>query len=351
MSTGQVDLPAIARVRRLDNIVVERQETNLMSWKKRRQQATAKVEKCPHCGRPIERAKTNKPKKWHEKTSVTLCIAAGLALVGLGFIHIITGVVSPFFELPVDFALKESFGYRETFVNAEKIKAIPYPAAKIRYPRSCFALQQRGYMESGRVFEAREANRLKHDMKRWQAEFESSLGKPKQRWQDRLLGRIDVDGIDPEDARVYNNRGVASAVEGQYETAIANFTRASQRNPAYAEAYFNRAFVYVAIGQLGRAISDFGKTVEIMPKFVPGYVERGLIHTTLDQHDQAIEDFTKAIEIDPARFEIHLRRSLAFCTVGEYDRAWKDVRKIRSLELKIPTGYLVYLRAASGRLK
>ncbi|MHC4169349.1 MAG: tetratricopeptide repeat protein [Planctomycetota bacterium] len=321
-----------------------------MKWKKGKKQADGKVEKCPHCGKPIDRTKADKPRKWHEKTSVTLGIAAGLALVGLGFIHIITGVVSPL-GLPFDVALKESFGYRETFVSARKIEALPYTAAKIRYPRGCRVLQLKGYLESGKVFETRQANRLEQDMTRWQAEFENTLGKPKTRWQDRLQGRMDVDGMDPDDARVYNNRGIASAERGQYETAISNFTRASRRDPVFAEAYFNRAFVYLAIGQLGRAIADFGKTVEIRPKLAAGYIERGLIHTNMDQHDEAVADFTKTLEIDPARAEIYLRRSLVCCAVGKYDQAWKDVHKIKSLGLKVPTGYLRYLRAASERQK
>ncbi len=313
-------------------------------------QADSKVEKCPHCGKPVGADKLNKPKKWHEKTSVTLCIAAGLALIGLGFIHIITGVVSPL-GLPFDFALKGSFGYRETLVNAEKIRAIPYAAAKIKYPRGCRALQRKGYLESGQVFEARMANRLKEDMNRWQVEFERTLGRSSERWQDRLEGYVEIADADPEDANSYNNRGIQAAQSGRYETAISNFGRAVERNPVFVEGYFNRALVYLAIGQLGGAISDLGNAIEIRTKFAQGYIERGLIRATMGQHDQAVSDFTKALEIEPARAEIYLRRSLACCAQGEYDRAWKDVHQIESLELKVPPGYLAYLRAASERRK
>lgn len=319
-----------------------------MKWKKSKKQAESKIEKCPHCGKPIGEVSVEKPKKWHEKTSVTLCIAAALAVIGLGFIHIITGVVSPY-ELPFDVVLKESFGYRETFVNAEKIKAIPYLAAKIRYPRGCRALQRGGYLQSGKVFESRTANQLKNDMKKWQAQFEAALGRQQRRWQDRLEGYVEAAGLDPEDAGAYNNRGITSAKTGQYETAISNFARALQRDPVFAPAYFNRGLVYIAIGQLGRAVSDFGKTVEIRPGFVRGYIERGLIHAAMNQHDQAISDFTKAIESDPSLAEIYLRRSMICCFKGDYDRAWEDVHKIKSFGLKIPSGYLTYLRAASGR--
>lgn len=319
----------------------------LMKWKKSKKNDDDKAVRCPNCGTPVKADAQDKPKKWHEKTSVTLCIAAGLALIGLGFIHIITGVVSPL-SLPFDVALKESFGYRETFVNAAKIQAMPYTAARIKYPLACKALQRRGYLESGKVFETRTAKHLKEDMERWQAEFAATLGKPRQSWQERLAGTIDVAGMDPEDANSCNARGIAAAKGGRYETAISNFTRACQRNPVFVEAYFNRALVYVTIGQLGLAISDFGKAVEIRPDFVDGFVERGLIQATLGQYDQAISDFTKAIEIDPDRVDVYFRRSLVCCAKGDYERAWEDVRRIRSSGLAAPAGYLAYLRAASG---
>ena len=102
---------------------------------KAKKQVANTVEECPHCGKSITRADFEKPKKWHEKTSVTLCIAAGLAIFGLGFIHIVTGVVSPF-ELPFDVFRKESFGYRETFINAEKIKALRDKSNKKSEPKT-----------------------------------------------------------------------------------------------------------------------------------------------------------------------------------------------------------------------
>ena len=84
----------------------------LKKVKKSEGQVSRKTETCPHCGAPLNDSKAKKQKKWHERTSVTLCVAAGLVIVGFGFIHVITGVVSPY-DLPFDVVLKESFGYRE----------------------------------------------------------------------------------------------------------------------------------------------------------------------------------------------------------------------------------------------
>ncbi|MGB2866273.1 MAG: tetratricopeptide repeat protein [Sedimentisphaerales bacterium] len=309
---------------------------------------SSKADVCPHCGAPVKGRMVKKRKKWHERTSVTLCVAAGLIIVGFGFIHVITGVVSPF-DLPFDIVLKESFGYRETFINARKIISLPYTAAKIKYPLGCKALQSRNYIDSGSVFETRMTRHLRENMKTWQTEFESSLNKPELQWQDKLMGHTPGIESDPEDPNACNNRGIASAREGMYEAAIAQFTRAFQRNPVFAEAYYNRGLVDLAIGQLGQAISDFTKAVEIKPGFIECYEIRGPIYVAMSQYEQAISDFTKVIEHDPDSAETYFRRSLSCYENGWYDKAWQDVRKIQSLGLSIPAGYLALLRAASGK--
>ena len=327
--------------------IVRGQVMALKKSKERKGQVSKKAETCPHCGAPLKGSTAKKKKKWHERTSVTLSVAAGLIIVGFGFIHIIRGVVSPY-HLPFDIVLKESFGYRETFINAEKIIALPYSAAKIKYPISCKALQSRNYIESGRVFEVRVTRKLRENMKTWQAQFEGALNKPQLQWQDKLLGHSPDIEMDPEDPNAYNNRGIASAKEGRYEAAIAWFTRAFQRNPVFAEAYYNRGLVGLAIGQLGLAISDFTKAVEIKTGFTECYSIRGSIYVAMSKYEQAIYDFTKVIELDPDSTETYFRRSLACYANGQYDRAWQDVRKIQSLGLSVPSGFLTLLRAVSG---
>jgi len=315
----------------------------LIQCKECNEQVSSKAVACPHCG-----AQAKKPRKWHERTSVTLCVAAGLIIVSFGFIHIITGVVSPF-DLPFDIVPKESFGYRETFINAQKIISLPYTAAKIKYPISCKVLQKSNYIESGGVFETRMTRHLRENMKTWQAEFERALNKHQRQWQDKLLGQTPGIEKDPEDPNACNNLGIASAREGRYETAIAQFTRAFQRNPVFAEAYYNRGLVDLAIGQLGQAISDFTKALEINPDFIEGYESRGPIYVAMSQYEQAIYDFTKVIEHDPDSAETYFRRSLACYANGRYEKAWQDVQKIQTLGLSVPAEFLMLLRAASGK--
>jgi len=318
----------------------------------------------PECGRPdgqtshttgngpCGRASTKDRKgpgrkKWYERTSVTLCVAAALVAVGFGFIHVITGVTSSY-ELPFDIVLKDRFGYRETLVNANRIQALPYAAATRKYPRGVKALQKAGYMPSGLEFEARMMAEQRGNMQQWQAEFEKALGRPEIRWQDQLQGEGQVSPGDPENARAYNHRGAAFARQGEYQAALAQFTRAIRRDPTCADAFHNRALVYMAIGNLGSAASDFGKVVEIRPDFVEGYLHQARLQAALNEHDQAVAGLTKAIEIDPQCAIAYFRRSLVYYTKGAYEEASDDVREIQGLRWPVPSGFLQALRAASG---
>jgi tetratricopeptide (TPR) repeat protein len=301
---------------------------------------------CPHCGASIDGQKAEKRKKWYDRTSVTLCVAAGLIVIGFGFIHVITGVVSPY-NLPFDIVLKESFGYRETFVRAEKIKALPYEVAKIKYPLGCKALQRSNYMDFGDGFEARMTRRLRENFNQWREEFDRTVNMPQQQWQDQLQNRLLIGRVDPEDPNAYNSRGIAAAREGRYEAALSAFTRAFQRDPEFAEAYYNHGMVSVAIGLLGQGASDFSKVIEINPELIDGYEKRGSLYFAMKQYDEAILDFTKIIELDPMSARATFKRSLAYYAKGQYDLAREDIHKIQNLGLPVPQEYLKMLRLVS----
>jgi tetratricopeptide (TPR) repeat protein len=289
-------------------------------------------------------------KRWHERTSVTLCVAGGLVVVGLGFIHILVGVRSDY-GLPFDFVRRDSFGYRETLVNARRIQALPYTAAKRRYPRGLRALQKAGYLPDGREFEAGMMARQRESLQRWQAEFEKALGRAESRWQEQLQNDGSVALNDPDSAAAHHDRGIVCARRGEYAAALAEFTRAIRQDPTRADAFYNRALVSLALGNQGAAAGDLGQVVALRPEFVEGYLRRGRLYAAMNDHDQAIVEFTKALEIDPRCAEAHFHRSLAHYTKGTYDAARADVHRIEGLGLPVPPGYLRALRGDASPLE
>jgi tetratricopeptide (TPR) repeat protein len=278
-------------------------------------------------------------RRWYERTSVTLCVAAVLVVVSLGFFHVITGVTGSE-GLPFDVVLRESFGYREMVVNARRIQALPYAAARLKHPLGVAVLQRNGYMPSGLAFEAEMAAEQRESLERWQRQFEESLCGSTLRWQDRLRGDIPDGGS----AQAHNQRGIALARGGEYAQALAEFSRAIARDPALADAFYNRAMVQIALGNLGPAASDLGKVTEVRPDFTEGYIRRGRLCVAMNEYDRAIADFTRAIEIDARSAEAYFHRSLAHYTKGDYEKALADVRVIQGLGRPVPAGLLHALR-------
>jgi Flp pilus assembly protein TadD len=291
--------------------------------------------------------RAGKPRKrWHERTSVTLCVAAALVILGLGFIHVVTGVTSPY-ELPFDIVPKSRFGYRETWVHAQRIQALPYAVATRKYPRGVEALQRAGYLPSGLEFEASVMAEQRENTRQWQAEFEAALGRSERPWQDQLQAQEQTPP-DPQDARACNLRGVAFARQGDYQAALAEFARAIRRDPTCVDAFCNRALVYAALGNLGPAASDLAKVVEIRPTYVEAYVHQARLHAAINEHDEAIADLTRALEIDPRCADAYFQRSLVHYARGEYEEALDDARRIQGLGLPVPSGLLNALQAAPG---
>ena len=136
--------------------------------------------------------------------------------------------------------------------------------------------------------------------------------------------------------------------------ALALFISACAAHPTpkpedNAEAYFVRGVTYARKGQYDKAIADFTKAIELNPRHAEAYINRGLAYKNTGQYDQAISDCTKAIEINPRDAEAYNNRAIAYYFREEHDRAWQDVHKAESLGLSVHPGFLKALREASGR--
>lgn len=292
-------------------------------------------------------SRTRRRKRWYEQTSVTLCVAAACAIVGLGFVHVIVGVTNSY-GLSFDVVLRESFGYREIIVDVRKIESLPYTAAKLKHPLGVAALRRSGYLPDDPWFEAATIARQREHLDRWRREFEISLGRSAACPLDGLRGQEQVAGLDPQDAGACNQRGVAFAQEGQYQAALAEFARTIRRDPTFADAFYNRAMVSLQIGNVGQAASDLGTFVEIKPGFVEGHVRRGRLFVAMNEHDKAFAAFTRAIEIDPKCVEALFHHSLVHFVRGDFDKALADVRTIQCLGLSVPAELSEALQGTAG---
>ena len=68
--------------------------------------------------------------------------------------------------------------------------------------------------------------------------------------------------------RQYFNQGIEKYEEGNYQEALADFTKALEINPQSALTYYNLGVTKSALGDDQGAIADYTKALEINPKLL-----------------------------------------------------------------------------------
>ncbi len=149
----------------------------------------------------------------------------------------------------------------------------------------------------------------------------------------------------------YYARGEAHYLNGEYEQAFSELTKAIEIDPGLARAYVIRGMAYNDKGKHDLAIADFTRLIEIKQTDARAYGYRAMVYGNKGEYDLAIADHSKAIEIDPEIADFYKGRARAYYYKGQYDKAWKDVYKAQALGHEVDYKLLEKLREASGRDK
>lgn len=131
-------------------------------------------------------------------------------------------------------------------------------------------------------------------------------------------------GLSPEDADTYNNRGNVYSIMGDYDRAVADFTEAIRLNPQNANAYGYRGHAHRARRDYDSAIADFGEVIRLAPQSARAYNNRGAAYGIKGDHDPAVADFTEAIGLDPENATAYRNRGNALSAKGDYNSAIAD---------------------------
>ncbi len=103
-----------------------------------------------------------------------------------------------------------------------------------------------------------------------------------------------------QSADEFFNRGNAKDESGDYQGAIADFTRAIEIDPQDAAAYYNRGNAKDELGDYQGAISDYNRVIKQYPnhpKTHDAYNNRGLSKYKLGDQQGACTDYKKAVSL------------------------------------------------------
>ena len=125
--------------------------------------------------------------------------------------------------------------------------------------------------------------------------------------------------------------GYAKFNKGDWDDAIAEYTKAIESNPNDTDAIIGRGAAKRAKGDLDGAIADYSTVIESKPDDADAYVGRGDAKYSKCDWDDAIADFTKSIEIKPNDADAYNRRGAAKFGKGDWSGALADYNKAIAL--------------------
>ncbi len=123
-------------------------------------------------------------------------------------------------------------------------------------------------------------------------------------------------------ARAHYQRAGAYSETGDFDKAIADYTKAIELDPRLKSGYWGRAEAYDKKGDFDAAISDYSKLMEIEPKGV-WQINRAGEFKKKGDYDAAIADYTKALEVNPEVL-VESSRADAYLQKGDLDHAIAD---------------------------
>ncbi|MCF7958617.1 MAG: tetratricopeptide repeat protein [Phycisphaerae bacterium] len=150
-------------------------------------------------------------------------------------------------------------------------------------------------------------------------------------YQKALIAGIRAIELKPEDSNCWRIRGQAYNGLGQYDKAVADFTKAVELK-SDDNLYWLRGDAYYSLGQYDKAFADFTKSIELNPKNSYYWRGRGVNYRSLGQYDKALADFSKAIELNPNDAGHWYAQGLAHRSIGQIDKAIADFTKAIELQ-------------------
>ena len=111
-------------------------------------------------------------------------------------------------------------------------------------------------------------------------------------------------------------------LEGAWEQATHEFTRAIELDSSYIEAWYNRGLLYEKLGDLEKACEDFKQVVSRAPAFHAARHNLGILYIKRQQWEDAERVFEGILEVEPREPDAHYHLAEIYLNLyGDADRA------------------------------
>jgi lipoprotein NlpI len=144
----------------------------------------------------------------------------------------------------------------------------------------------------------------------------------------------------------YLARGIAWRRIGDYDKAIADFTKALSFRPHEARILVNRGFAYLAKGEYELALADLDKAQQSEPDFLPNEIELAKTRGAPDDLDRAVPGHDYEIILKPDYFLLERTRGFALFMLGRSREAADVLQEYQKIQPGDTVAEIMFLLAA-----
>ncbi len=132
----------------------------------------------------------------------------------------------------------------------------------------------------------------------------------------------------PENARAWNNLGLALHQAGRDQEAATAYERALALNPQHAFAHANLASVAIASGRWSEAETHLRAALSAAPANQDARVNLGHVLTQLGRAEEALTEYNQVLAADPAAHDARTNRAALLLQQGRTSEALSELRQV-----------------------
>ena len=133
-------------------------------------------------------------------------------------------------------------------------------------------------------------------------------------------------------AEVWYRNGLDSLWLGNYESALACFENAVNKNPKRAEAWVEVGFCKVKQGKHEEAIRAYRKALQLRPNSADAYNRLGDAYYDAGRFKEAVESYQQAARLRPEMAEAYYNLGMTYLELGDRASALAQSRKLEPLD-------------------
>jgi Flp pilus assembly protein TadD len=133
-------------------------------------------------------------------------------------------------------------------------------------------------------------------------------------------------------AEVWYRNGLDSLWLGNYESALACFENAVNKNPRRAEAWVEVGFCKVKQGKHDEAIRAFRRALQLRPNSADAYNRLGDAYFDAGKFNEAVESYQQAVRLRPDMAEAYYNLGMTYLELGDRASALAQSRKLEPLD-------------------